>query len=163
MKRITLLFACLAIAFAGQAQFKIGPSVGIPVGDLSDFYSFTAGADVYYMFGDPDALVNFGAATGFINYFGKDYNFGGITVEGEGTSYIPVAAAGRVTLAGTLIAGADAGYGISLDDSDLSGFYWRLVAGIDIANAVELNAYYHSVKIESTSISTIGAALLFEF
>jgi uncharacterized membrane protein len=50
MKKNLLIIVFLVFGFAAQAQFKLGINAGVPVGDVSDFYSFSAGADAYYMF-----------------------------------------------------------------------------------------------------------------
>ena len=56
----SILTVLVVFCFIGQAhgQLKIGVNAAIPAGDVSDFYSLSAGADIYYMFGESkDALA----------------------------------------------------------------------------------------------------------
>jgi len=164
MKKLIFTLFILAFAISAHAQLKVGINAGAPIGDYSDIYSFNLGADVYYMFGsNPDAFLKFGAASGFMNYFGSETDILGQTVEFDDAQYIPVAGVARITLFGILTFGPDVGYAVSLNDSDASGFYWRSVLGLDFANRVEIDTFYHSISVDGTTLGTIGLALLFEF
>ena len=161
MKNLLLVLFVMLFAAHVQAQLKVGVNAGIPVGDVSDFYSFAAGADVYYMFGESkDALIKFGGTAGFINYFGEEIDGGG---EIEDTQFIPVAAVGRITVLSTLLVGLDIGYGIGINDGNDGGVYGRVVAGLDLGNTVELNAFYHLVGMESFNFANTGLAVLIVF
>ncbi len=175
MKKLALFSFLFFAAISLQAQLKIGGFVGAPLGETSDYFKITVGADVYYMFGNnPDAFVKFGGATGFIDYIGDDRELDyGIEPlyknipMGSGSKYddaqfIPVAAAARINILGTLTAGADLGYAIGLSDYD-GGFYGKAIVGIDIFNRLELNAFYHGIVLDETTLGTLGAGLLFEF
>jgi hypothetical protein len=163
MKKNLLIIVFLVFGFAAQAQFKLGINAGVPVGDVSDFYSFSAGADAYYMFGDPDKFFKVGATAGFINYFGKEADILGQTVKFDNTQFIPVGAAVRFTIFKFLTFGPDLGYGIGLDNEIDGGFYWRSVLGLDFANRLELNTFYHSVSVKESSFGSIGVGILLEF
>ena len=164
MKKLlfVILFGCGLIH--AQAQVKVGLNAGIPTGDVSDIYKISVGADLYYMFGStPDALLKFGGASGIL-YYGDDAGGGG---NFKDASFIPIAAAARITFLSTLTFGPDIGYAIGLDDLELNddsngGFYWRLVAGIDLGDVIELNAFYHSISAGAT-FSSIGAGILYKF
>ena len=60
-----------------EPGFRLGVNAGLPVGDFGKAYSFTAGADVAYLY---PLAENFrlGVATGYSHYFGKKttYDFG---------------------------------------------------------------------------------------
>ncbi len=160
MKKLIILISMVLVTQASFGQLKIGPAIGIPVGDASEIYNLMAGADLLYLFGgNPDALVKLGVASGFYNYFGEDVD--GFSI--DDAQFIPIAGAGRVIIAGTIVAGADLGYGIGLGSSSDGGFYWKLVAGIDLGNIMELTAFYHSLSQDGYSLGAIGAGLLFEF
>jgi hypothetical protein len=163
MKKLFFTFLIVGFAISANAQLKIGVNASRPIGDYSDIYGFNLGADVYYMFGKADAFLKFGGATGFMNYFGSETDVVGQTVEFDDAQYIPVAGAARITLFGILTFGPDVGYAVSLNDSDASGFYWRSVLGLDFANRVEIDTYYHNITVDGTSLGTIGVALLIEF
>ena len=156
---IPLIF--VFITTAAQAQFKIGVNAGLPVGKAEDYYSFSAGLDAYYMFGNtPDALLKFGLGTGFLNYFGDE-------IDGEeidDTQFIPIAAAGRVYLLSALIFGADLGYGVGISDDNDGGAYGRVLVGLNLGNTIELNAFYHLVKVvKGSDFASAGLGLLIEF
>lgn len=145
---------------AAQAQFKVGPHLALPTGSAGDLYTLVWGADAYYMFANPNSFLNLGIASGYLNFVGdeQDTQFGPVEIDNAG--FIPIAAAGRVVLFSTIAAGADVGYGIGLDSDIDGGFYWRLNAGIDLGNVIELNAFYYSID---SDWNAVGLNLLFEF
>lgn len=168
MRKFFILILFVAGAYSANAQLKVGPQIGVPVGENSDFYSLVWGADAYYMFGDPDAFLNFGAATGFFNFVGDDVDILGTTTEIDNAQFLPVAGAVRLVILSTLSAGADIGYGIGLNDGNDGGFYWRLNAGLDLGNTIELNAFYYGITADgadggNSTLGTVGLNLLFEF
>ena len=172
MKKVLFLFAFCATVFSAQAQFKIGPNVAVPAGVYSDFLSIALGVDAYQMFGaSEDAFLKFGVGAGFENYFGKNYDLAGQTFDGEGLPLLSLAAAIRFQIAGILTVGPDLGYAFFLKKDVGSGFYWRVVAGIDVADIVELNLFFHNVseKIDlydednTGNLGAIGLGALFEF
>ncbi len=169
MKKFLLVILAFTFAHHLSAQLKVGINAGVPIGDYSDFYTVSFGADVYYLFGEPDALLQLGLGTGYLNYIGDEVEILGTTLEIDNASFIPVAAAARFTLLKILTFGPDVGYGIGISEGNDGGFYWRGVVGLDIGNRIELNAYYHSIIFESattnesSALSTIGIGLLFEF
>jgi hypothetical protein len=160
-KAFFILLLTLAVSEA-QAQLKIGLNAAVPVGDASDYYSFAAGADVYYMFGkSKDALLKFGGTAGFINYFGDEIDGLG---EVDDAQFIPVAIVGRITFLSTLLFGADLGYGIGINDGNDGGAYGRVVFGLDLGNTIELNAFYHLVKVQNgVDFGATGLAILIVF
>ncbi len=159
---LTLVF--LVCGIAANAQFKVGGNLGLPAGDISDYYKVSAGLDLYYMFGkSKDALLKFGATSGFL-YYADDVGGGG---DFKDASFIPIAGAARITFLSTLTFGPDIGYAIGLDEISIndgtdSGFYWRAVLGIDLGNIIELNAFYHSISA-GTTFSSVGGGILFVF
>lgn len=96
-----------------NSWFKLGLNAGLPVGDTSDFVSFTAGLDVRAQY-----LVNphigIGVASGYNHFFGEnDFDDFGL---------IPLAAFGRYYFneSGWFI-GLDLGYGFLTNIEDTSG------------------------------------------
>ena len=160
MKKLLVLAVMLTMFATAQAQFKVGPHIAFPVGTAADIYTLVWGADAYYMFGNPDAFVNLGVASGFLNFVGDEFESGGQTFDFDNAQFIPVAAAGRIVILSTLSAGADVGYGLGLNSDIDGGFYWRLNAGIDLGNVIELNAFYYSID---SDWNAFGLNLLFEF
>ncbi|MCA6073504.1 hypothetical protein [Fulvivirga sedimenti] len=170
MKKLLIIAIICAMSATANAQIKFGGHFGVPVGDLSEFYSFTLGADLYYMFGhNPDGFLKFGVATGYINYFGSTVDILGQDVDIDNASFIPIAGAVRITILKFITFGPDFGYGFGVSNGIDGGFYWRLVGGIDFGNAVEVNLFYHSISADgggegssNTSFNTLGIGLLFQ-
>ncbi len=163
MKKSIIVIVLLLTTHLAFSQLKVGINAGIPVGDVGEFYSFSLGADVYYMFGDQDAFLEFGATAGFLNYFGKEVDIVGQSTDIDNAQFIPLAGAARFTLFGFLRFGPDVGYAIALSDTYDGGFYYRAVLGIDLGDRVELNTFYHSISQEGSNIGSVGAGLLIEF
>jgi len=161
MKEFLLVAAMVFCVINAQSQVKIGINAGVPVGVASDYYNLSLGGDIYYMFGESkDALLKFGATAGFINYFGDSTDSGG---EIDDIQFIPLAIAGRITVLSTLLFGADIGYGIQLGGEDDGGVYGRVVAGLDLGNTVEINAFYHLTKVvKGMDFGSAGLGLLIE-
>ena len=160
MKKLIIVIMLVAGVSVAQAQLKVGPHLALPTGNASDLYTLVWGADAYYMFANPNSFLNLGVASGYLNFVGdeQDTQVGKIKIDNAG--FIPVAAAGRVVLFSTVAAGADVGYGIGVTGDSDGGFYYRLNAGFDIANVVELNAFYYSID---SDWNAVGINLLFEF
>ena len=158
MKKLLLtLVAVVAFSMSMQAQgnFEIGAAVGIPTSDAADISDFMIAIDAYYMFRQEDSFLNLGPTVGFRNFF---VDFGDL----ENGVFLPVGAAGRATIFGTLRAGADVGYAIGISDYLDGGFYLRPMIGVDILDTLELNAAWESIWDDATWGSfQVGAKLEF--
>ncbi|KQR94546.1 hypothetical protein ASG01_01285 [Chryseobacterium sp. Leaf180] len=114
-----LLFACAFTLFGvfsnAQQGLKIGGHIGAPLGDASDYSSFTLGIDGAYMWNIIKGL-DVGVATGYSHFIGKDRfnDFG----------FIPVAASAKYKFATVpLFVGLDLGGAISTSNGLDSGLY----------------------------------------
>lgn len=176
MKKLLLFATLFFIGISVNAQFKIGGFVGAPIGDASDFYKVTVGADVYYMFGsNADAFIKFGGASGFIDYIGDDRdhldyfpneNLMKSSISSgqyDDAQFIPLAVAARINILGTLTVGPDIGYAFGINDGNDGGFYAKAIVGIDLFNRLELNAFYHAIVLDGITLGTLGAGVLFVF
>ncbi len=161
MKRLLILFVIVFSTVNLQAQFKVGGNVGVPVSNNSDLFSLSAGLDLYYMFGETkDGFLKFGVTTGIINYFAKDLD----TESRDDAQIIPVAFATRINLLKTLTVGADLGAGVGLNIPDEGGPYARFVAGVELGDALEINAQYNLIKIiKGADFASVGMGLLVKF
>ena len=161
------LFAALLVlgmgSMYGQGVFKVGAVVAFPTGDAADFSGFGLGADVYYMFGKEDSWVNFGPTVGFRNYFGKEIEILGETFPVDDVQFLPLAGAFRGKILGLVNWGADIGYAVGINDGNDGGFYLRPIAGIDIADAIELNASYEMISLDGGNWNAFTFGVLFEF
>ena len=164
MKKLLLIMAIATVSLTSMnAQtFKIGASLGLPAADASDFTSFVLGVDTYYYFTDIDAPVEFGLNAGFRNFFGDEIEVLGQTVDFEDAQFLPIAAAARLKLFGILSGGVDAGYALGISDGLDGGFYFRPVVGIDIADAIEINASYENIS-DAATWGNLNVGVLFEF
>lgn len=160
MKKFLLTIAMVAFGFAANAQdgeFNAGVNLGLPIGDASDFYSFSAGVEVNYLFSVSDDF-KVGPSVGFTNYFGKEV--GGVDV--DSASFLPLAAAGRFAVSDKFTLGADLGYGIGISpDGNDGGFYYRPMVGYAISEGIMLQASYSAVNTDAITMSNIGLGVMF--
>ena len=154
--------AILTLTSVNAQTFKFGASVGLPAADAADISTLVLGVDAYYYFTEIDAPVEFGLNAGFRNFFGDEINVLGQTVSIDDAQFLPVAAAARLKLFGILSGGADIGYALGVSDGLDGGFYFRPVVGIDIADAIEINASYENISDEA-NWGNINVGILFEF
>ncbi len=149
MKRILLALTVGLFALSANAQLKIGATGGAPTGDLSDDYSISFGADLYYYFlGADDELLNFGGTAGYQHFVGDDVTIGNVTETFPAAQFLPLAGVARVNILEILTFGPDIGYALGLNEGNEGGFYWRAVAGLDFGH-LELNAFFYNIAIES--------------
>ncbi|MEM7486453.1 MAG: hypothetical protein AAF348_14695 [Bacteroidota bacterium] len=170
MKRIYLfhiaIFMTLLTANAqDRSSFKAGINAGLPVGDASDFSSFSVGFDMAYHWGVSE-LLDVGLATGFVNAFGdtETISEGIIEIEAEFEDYqfIPLAASFRIYPTFEFKFGADVGYAVGINEGNEGGFYYRPLVGYNITGNTELNVSYTAVDNNGTfAIATLGVLFLF--
>lgn len=164
MATVLLIGLFILVSPSVKAQFKIGAHLGVPSGDVSDFYTTALGADFYYMFGtDPNGFLKLGLASGFMNYFGDDVGIEEYSTKVDNAQFIPVAGALRIQLLKILTVGPDIGYGFGISDGMEDGFYWKGVVGVNLFDFLEVDAYFHGITIEESSFGSVGLGVLFEF
>ena len=163
MKKFLLTIAMVAFGFAANAQdgeFNAGVNLGLPVGDVSDFSSFALGAEVNYLFSVSDDF-KVGPSVSFVNYFGKDFTIGGVTVPGSDASFLPIAAAGRFAISEDFTLGADVGYAVGINEGNDGGFYYRPMVGYNISEKIMLQATYSGVSNDGATAANIGLGVMF--
>ena len=162
MKKL-LFIAVLSLGIYGlQAQegFRAGVNVALPVGDASDFSSFSAGLDLQYLW-SVEENFDAGVAAGFTNAFGKEFDTGIGTFEAEDVQFLPLAAAARYHASEQFRIGADIGYAVGINDGNDGGFYYRPLVGYGLSEKMELNLSYTGVSLDGATWSTIALGLLF--
>lgn len=166
-KTILAVVAVFAMVFTANAQdgkFEVGANAAIPVGDAGDFYTFSIGLDVAYVWNVADKF-DAGVATGFTNAFGDEVSttVAGITVtaDAEDAQFIPIAGTARYSLTSDLFVGADLGYAIGINDGNDGGFYYRPKVGYNISEKVSLNVSYTGISVDGGSFDTIGLGVMF--
>ena len=161
-KLIFIAFMALGtIGMQAQQGFQIGANLALPVGDASDFSSFSIGLDARYMWNVADSF-DAGVAGGFTNAFGKEFDVPGFgTVEAEDIQFLPLAAAGRFHASDQFRVGADIGYAVGINDGNDGGFYYRPHIAYGLSDKVELNLSYTGVSLDGGSWDTLGLGVLF--
>lgn len=155
MKKLLIIGALIMASFSAYPQggFKAGLNLGIPVGDLSDFYNLQFGADVAYMFGVADTF-SVGPMLGYSNFFPEESDVY------DNVQFLPIAAAGRLSLGSAFFLGADLGYGIGINDGNDGGFYYRPQVGYDFG-LIGLVASYSGVSRDGGSASSVNLGVEF--
>ncbi|KQB44241.1 hypothetical protein B6A10_12885 [Flavobacterium sp. L1I52] len=156
MKKIILTAAALfAFAFtnAQSGAFKLGAHVGLPTGDIKDWYSVNLGADLSYTWNVAEGL-DAGITTGYTAYLGKD----GVDAAG----FIPVAATAQFTLENKMFIGADLGYGIGVNPSgNDGGFLYQPKIGYQMENA-GLYVAYKGISVDGGTFSSVNLGVNFK-
>jgi len=148
------IFALMCSISYGQG-FKAGVNVGIPTGDVSDFYNLQVGADVAYMFSVADRF-SVGPMLGYMNFFPEDQE----GFDPDNGQFLPIAAAGRFGINDSFFIGADLGYGLGLTDGLDGGFYYRPQIGYDFG-LIGLIASYSGVAVDGGSWSSVNLGIEF--
>ncbi|HFK5563748.1 TPA: hypothetical protein ACGZ9C_003991 [Elizabethkingia anophelis] len=163
MKKSLLLGAFALLGFAASAQttgqLKIGANIGIPVGDASDFSSFTLGLDAAYQWRLAENF-DLGIATGYQHFFVKsDWKDAG----GSDAGYIPLAASAQYTVSPNFFIGADLGYGFLTGKyASGGGFYYQPKVGYQQSNW-ELYLGYKGVSKDSNTLGSVNLGFNFKF
>ncbi len=151
MKKLLIAFVFLFGMTQANAQGIVGGAhVGLPVGDTSDNSSFELGADVAYL-APLSVSSSVGALLGFSHYF---------TDEGDGLSFLPIAATGRINLHESFFLGADLGYALGLTDNVDGGFYYRPKVGFSFMG-VGLVASYSGISVNDVTVSSVNLGIEF--
>lgn len=142
------LFLSAAVAVLGlvsaNAQFEAGAYAGAPLGD-SDGFSINAGATFSYLVEVVDGL-KVGGTAGVDHFFGKEYDFANVTIDGEDATFIPVAASAKYNFNPKFFVGLDLGYAIGVSDgAGDGGFLARPRVGFSLP-IVDLYAFYKNIS-----------------
>lgn len=165
MKKIILSLLAVFAFGAAQAQdggFKAGINLGIPMGDISDSYSFTVGLDVAYMWEISDKF-SAGVTTGYAHYFGKTVEFFEIEIDLDDAGFIPLAGTAQYSITDNIFVGADLGYaiGISPDGND-GGFLYQPKVGYQ-AEKFEVFAGYKGISVDGGTFSSVNLGFNYKF
>ncbi|MFN4198615.1 MAG: hypothetical protein ACK4FS_06270 [Flavobacterium sp.] len=165
MRKIILSVLAVFAFGAAQAQdggFKAGINLGLPMGDISDTYSFTVGLDVAYMWSISDNFQA-GVTTGYAHYFGKEVEIFGFTVDIEDAGFIPLAGTAQYSLSDNFFVGADLGYAIGISPSgNNGGFLYQPKVGYQ-TEAFEVFAGYKGISVDGGTFSSINLGFNYKF
>lgn len=138
-------------------QFSAGPAISLPVGDLNLISSLGIGIEVSGAYKLSKSVEAFGQF-GYHNFFGKDIDFGGITIKSGSSSHLPLLVGARYR-SGKLIIGGGVGYGWW---EDTGAFTYSPQVGIDLGK-IDLLAHYTSSTREGSSLSYLGLKAFYKF
>ncbi|SEB68884.1 hypothetical protein SAMN04489761_1456 [Tenacibaculum sp. MAR_2009_124] len=158
MKKLVFIIAVMlgVTIQAQEGEFNVGVNFGLPVGDASNFSSFTLGAEANYLF---DVADNFkaGPSVAFVNFFGKEVG----NISYDDAQFLPIAAAARYQASDKFSIGADIGYGIGINTGNDGGFYYRPLVSYDVADNIAIQGSYNGISSDGGSVSSIGLGVLF--
>ena len=158
MKKVLLTAAIVVAGFisaSAQTTFGAGVNANLPIGDLSDGYSFGVGAELQVEHKFSEKFSGIGT-TGFTHFFGKD--FGGFKPK---LGVLPILVGARVYPSEQFFIGAQIGYSLFLEDGDSGGFAYKPQVGYDAGN-VQLALSYNGVSNDGTA-SWLGLGAIFKF
>lgn len=175
MKKLFLLTAIAGLfAFSSvKAQdaamsgpkLGIGAEFGFPLGDFGKVSKFGVGGSLLYQHPIADKLNVTGSA-GYLNFQGKDYDLGGVTVKGGNAGFIPVKAGLRYFLAENIFVNGEVGAVFGTADGAGTAFAYSPGVGVEFPVAdkstIELGARYEGWSNDGTS-SFIGLRLAWNF
>ncbi|MRJ07586.1 hypothetical protein EDL98_03850 [Ornithobacterium rhinotracheale] len=172
MKKIFLL-AIVAIAGIVNAQvghFKVGANVALPMGLLSDAYTFSVGTDVAYTFNVAPNL-DLGVATGYQHYFGKKIEevkyLGGskstYTEETKSIGIIPLAGQVKYSVSPEIFLGVDLGAAFLTGSGESTTvFYYQPKIGYQMLQH-EIALGYRGLSRDSQNLGAISLGYAYNF
>ena len=164
MKKL-ILAAVVILSFgltsASAQEVKLGVHGGVPVGDLDGVSNFALGADVAYLY-NTAGIFQLGGTTGYHHYFGESGTEGDLEWEVDDFSFLPIAAAGRVSLGDVIFAGVDLGYAIGLNDGNDGGFYYAPKLGFGLF-MFDVVGSYTGVSLDGGNASSVNVGVEFTF
>ena len=153
-----------------EPGFRLGVNAGLPVGDFGKAYSFTAGADVAYLY---PLAENFrlGVATGYSHYFGKKTKTDLILVtlknEVPDVGVIPVAATAEFIFGDSnVFLGADLGYAFftkTENGADSGSFYYQPKLGYSFDKRHDLYFSYKGFNKNSANAGSLNLGYAYNF
>ncbi|RIA09563.1 outer membrane protein with beta-barrel domain [Flavobacteriaceae bacterium MAR_2010_72] len=172
MRKLLLVIVVVAIGLTASAQtssasdrggFNAGISLGLPIGDAGDGWTFNVTLDLNHLWNVSDAF-DAGIATGYAHSFGDTIDLGEFgEIDLDDASFIPVAAAARYRVSDTFTLGADLGYaiGISPDGND-GGFYYAPKVQFGVSDSIDIVGAYRGVSVEGGSFDVITLGVEFK-
>lgn len=157
-----MVFAFIGLTLKAQEGLDGRINGGLPIGDASDFTSFSISFDFSYLW-ETSETFDAGLTTGLIYVFGKDWDDGPFTIEVDDGQFLPIAAAGRFHASEDVSLGADVGYALGINEGNNGGFYYRPLLEYGISESLNLNASYTGISDDGSSFDIISLGLGFSF
>jgi len=140
-------------------QLKIGAIGSLPAGDAGDISGFNATVDASLYFININEKLDLGLTTGYTRFFGKTESVGGIDIEYDDFSYIPISASGRAVFGKHLLYVADIGYAVGLDDAD-GGLLYQSKLGYT-NSSFDAFLFYRGISAKETEVTVLGLGVSF--
>lgn len=157
MKKFIVMGAfALFGTMSAQSGFSLGAHVGLPVGDVHNVSSFTAGVDASYLF-PVAAEFNVGITSGYSMFFLKS----GYT--GDNLNLVPIAGTLQYMATPQFSVGADLGYGILFANGNSDGgFYYQPKVAYHFGPS-QVNLGYMGVTKNGFTYSAINLGYAYTF
>ncbi|MEQ7799811.1 hypothetical protein ABDJ41_08345 [Pedobacter sp. ASV1-7] len=174
MKKLLLLTAVAGLfAFSSvnaqvikSPKLSVGADFGFPIGDASEGTDFAFGGSLQYQHPVAENFLLTGSA-GYLNFKGKDFDFGGVTVKGGNAGVIPVKAGARYYFGENFFVNGELGAGFSTEKGGSTAFIYAPGAGVEFEvsdkSSVELGARYEGHSVSGGTASFIGLRAAFNF
>ncbi len=165
MKKIILTVAAVfAFSFANAQDggFKAGVNLGLPVGEINDWYSSAVAIDVAYTW-KVAAKFDMGVTTGYAHYIGKVADFQGFKLDFDDAGFVPIAATAQYSITNNLFVGTDLGYAFSASADLLDGgFIFQPKFGYQ-TDKFELYAGIKHITAETDAFSSVNLGFNYKF
>jgi len=156
-KTILLLITFLSVCVMNAQDIKLGLNLGLPTGDIKDFYTLNLGVNASCLWQVSEEF-DAGFIVEYSHFFGD--SFEGFDIDDAG--FLPIAAAGRINLSGGFTLGADLGYaiGISPEGND-GGFFYQPKVQYGITEKIDILLSYKGISVDGGTFSTINVGVEF--
>ncbi len=164
MKKLFIVaaFTLFGITTSNAQGVHLGANAAIPVGDADGGYGFGLALDFSYLFAVND-VFHVGPSASVLHYFGKEEDFGPITIENDDATFIPIGGEARFWLE-QFFFNAHLGYGIGVaPDGNDGGFYYRPGVGYMFTESVGAAASYSGITVDGGTFSSVNFGATFRF
>jgi len=171
MKKLLLsaFIAVLGLGWANaQEGLKAGAHVGVPVGDVSDYFGFNFGAEVSYLYPVMENL-HVGGTAGVDLFSGKEITNTGTKF--KGLTLLPIAASAQYDFLDQFFAGVDLGYALSLSKDYNGGFFFQPKGGWQneyfqafvFVKGISAKMDVAPIYSDFSNITTVGVGAAYKF
>lgn len=151
---VIIIIGTVFSASAQESKFTAGVNVGLPMGDIKDFYSINFGLDFAYNF---NVAKNFdaGFGVGYAHYIGKKEDF----FEVEDAGFVPVFATAKYLITESIFVGTDLGYGIGISpNGNNGGLFYQPKLGY-ITDEFDIFVGYKNISLDNLNYTTVNLGI----
>jgi hypothetical protein len=171
MKKLFLALTILTIgATSLMAQngtstpinFSIGAEASLPIGNFQDVYSFGLGATLQGEY-KPANELGLTLNAGYINYFGKNISFGGVTIDAGDFGVIPFLAGVKFYFSPKLYGHGQLGAAFSTTSGGGTSFAYTPGVGFILSKNVDVLVKFVGYSQNGSTLNSLGARLAYNF